>query len=265
MGTALTETQVKELGRLTRRLFLCFDADAAGEEATLRGMQLAAARGFDVWVVTLPPGVDPADAPEGFERRLAAAEKYARYRVGVEIERALPDRQTAHRRVKEILDPLPDGPDKHDAWQHANDRLGMTVQLQAGVTATTTSAAPLSDRVLGAGERLERQALAGCVAHPHLIRFLAELGPEHFELERHRRLRAALLGEVAEDEELVGLRAELDAQADAGGIDEDTAEQLFLRLRERRLRQQLAEADEDRLLDLQQALAKVRTAIREFA
>ena len=30
MGTALTERQLKELGRLTRRLWLCFDGDAAG-------------------------------------------------------------------------------------------------------------------------------------------------------------------------------------------------------------------------------------------
>src|SRR4029453_18785107 len=70
MGTALTERQLKELGRLTRRLFLCFDADAAGEDATLRGMELAAAQGFDVRVVTLPKGQDPAVAPAGFEQRL---------------------------------------------------------------------------------------------------------------------------------------------------------------------------------------------------
>ncbi|HEY2937544.1 MAG TPA: DNA primase, partial [Gaiellaceae bacterium] len=31
MGTALTEHQLRELGRLTKRLFLCFDGDAAGE------------------------------------------------------------------------------------------------------------------------------------------------------------------------------------------------------------------------------------------
>ena len=44
MGTALTEQQLKELARLTQRLYLCFDADAAGEEATLRGMELALQR-----------------------------------------------------------------------------------------------------------------------------------------------------------------------------------------------------------------------------
>ena len=60
MGTALTERQLRELGRMTKKLYLCFDADAAGQEATLRGMELANAQGFDVKVVTLPRGQDPA-------------------------------------------------------------------------------------------------------------------------------------------------------------------------------------------------------------
>src|SRR6476620_7151116 len=102
MGTALTDRQLKELSRLTHKLYLCFDGDAAGEAATLRGMELAAAQGFDVRVVALPPGVDPADAPEGFEERLAGAESYLGYRVRLEIERA-PDRQEAFVRVREVL------------------------------------------------------------------------------------------------------------------------------------------------------------------
>jgi hypothetical protein len=48
-------------------------------------------------------------------------------------------------------------------------------------------------------------------------------------------------------------------------IDEATAEQLLLRLRERKLQRELETAAEDRLPDLQQALAKVRTRFREFA
>src|SRR5437764_2168800 len=74
MGTALTERQLRELSRSTRHLFLCFDGDAAGEAATLRGMELAAGQGLDVRVVVLPSGVDPADAAAGFEERLRRAD-----------------------------------------------------------------------------------------------------------------------------------------------------------------------------------------------
>ena len=93
MGTALTEGHLRELDRLSRRLFLCFDADSAGQDATLRGMELAVGKGFDVRVVTLPTGQDPADAPKGFEQRLEGAESYLRYRVRIEIERE-PDRRS---------------------------------------------------------------------------------------------------------------------------------------------------------------------------
>src|SRR5205823_1827215 len=88
MGTALTERQLKELSRLTQRVFLCFDSDAAGEEATLRGMELALRQGFDVRVVALPHGKDPADDPAGFEERPGQAEPYAGHRVRPELDRA---------------------------------------------------------------------------------------------------------------------------------------------------------------------------------
>src|SRR5256885_16666491 len=109
MGTALSERHVKELGRLTTRVWLCFDGDAAGEAATLRGMELAAAQGFDVRVVALPAGSDPADLAEGFEQRLGSAESYLGYRVRLEIERA-GDRQEAVLRGPGVLGPFEDSP-----------------------------------------------------------------------------------------------------------------------------------------------------------
>jgi len=82
MGTALTEHQLRLLKRLTQRLILALDPDAAGDKATLRGLQIARqtmdresepvfdARGLlayesrlqaDIRVTTLPPGMDPDD------------------------------------------------------------------------------------------------------------------------------------------------------------------------------------------------------------
>ena len=261
MGTALTDRQLRELGRLTKRLYLCFDADAAGETATLRGMALAAAQSFDVRVVTLPPGLDPADVADGFGDRLANSEPYPVYRVRIEIERAA-DAHAAYERAKEVLDDLPDSPERRAAWQLANDRLDMTIQVRAAVPSTKAAVTP---RMLGAGERLERDALAGSIAHPELLKVLAELGPEHFDVELHRRVRAYLLDQEPADEELVQLLAELDARATAEGIDRETTEQLFLRLTERALRRELETADAARLHDLQQALARVRDRFRQFA
>ena len=98
MGTALTETQLRLLKKSTRRMVLALDADAAGDQATLRGLQLARqtldhtsepvfdARGLlshearlqaDIRVTTLPPGLDPDEVvnrdPKEWERIIEKA------------------------------------------------------------------------------------------------------------------------------------------------------------------------------------------------
>jgi len=267
MGTALTERQLKELSRLAHKVYLCFDGDAAGEAATLRGMELAAAQGFDVRVVALPPGTDPADEPEGFEERLTRAESYLGYRVRLEIERA-PDRQEAFVRVREVLSRFgEDSPERQDAVRLAADRLDLPKETQAGLAPGKRSGATgmLSPRLLEAGERLERDALAGVAAHPDLHDVLAGLGPEHFDSELHRRVQAHLLEPGEVDEELVPVLAELDARAAEGGIDDETAKELLLRLRERQLRRELAGADLERTRELQEQLEKIRATASSLA
>jgi DNA primase len=267
MGTALTEKQLRELQRLTKRVFLCFDADAAGQEATLRGMALAAAQGFSVQVVVLPKGLDPADDPATFEERLLTPVSYPKHRVRLECERA-PDRETAFASVRAFLTSLPDSPERLEALRLAADLLDLPPETQAGLAparGSSRAAGIVSPKLLGAGQRLELNALAGVAAHPELTRILGELSPEHFDDPLHRRARAHLLGEEPADGELTPLLAELYALAEQASITELTAEQLLLRLRERRLQRELAEADEGHLVDLQQALLKIRTAIREFA
>jgi len=67
MGTALTETQVRLLKRYTRRLILALDPDAAGVQATLRGLEVAReAMDRELTPVFNPRGL------VGFERRLGA-------------------------------------------------------------------------------------------------------------------------------------------------------------------------------------------------
>src|SRR5437868_4619126 len=110
MGTALTEGHLRELNRLTKRLFLCFDADAAGQDATLRGMELAVAQGFDVKIVPLPPGTDPADDPTAFQGRLASPVSYPVHRVRLEHARAR-DKESAWAAILAFLNGLPDSPE----------------------------------------------------------------------------------------------------------------------------------------------------------
>jgi len=266
MGTALTEAQLRELNRLTKRLFLCFDADAAGQDATLRGMDLAVAQGFDVQVVTLEKGTDPADDPEAFGERLGLPVPFLVHRVRLLHERAA-DKHAAFAAIEAFLWSLPDSPEHLDARQLATDLLDLPPETQAALAPRRRTSVPsvISPRLLDAGRRLERSVLAGVAAHPGLNRYLEELGEEHFDDELHRRARVYLLGHEAADAELMPLVAELNALGETEAITEETAEQLLLRLRERRIQRQLVGVAPARLLDLQQQLADVRKAIREIA
>jgi DNA primase len=263
MGTALTEQQLRELGRLTRRLYLCFDADAAGQEATLRGMDLAY-RGFEeVRVVALPAGEDPGSAPDAFLARLEGAESYPRYRVKLEIDRAR-SKEDAFKRVQGVVARFDRNTEWLEAVEYAADRLDLPEDLQRRLPSLVArpGGGEITRKALEAGARLERDALAGVAAHPELARLLAELSAEHFDDPLLRRAREHLVVGGEPEPELVGVLAELDARADAEGIDEGTAKQLLLRLRERQLRRELAAAEDlPRARELQEQLARVREAV----
>lgn len=61
MGTALTEGQAREILRLSKNVYVCYDGDAAGRKAALRNVDVLLKQGAEVNVVTLPDGYDPDD------------------------------------------------------------------------------------------------------------------------------------------------------------------------------------------------------------
>ena len=267
MGTALTEPQLKELRRLTSHLFLCFDADAAGEAATLRGMELAVRAGFDVRVVPLPPGLDPAEAADGFEGRIGESVGYLHHRLRLEIDRA-PSRQEAFARVREILGAVEESPERADAVRYAADRLDLPADTAAGLAPRGRArTGAVSPKLLGAGERLERRLLAACSTDPQLAeRYLRPLDDRHFDDPLHRRLRRHLVGEEETAPDLVAALAELGATAEVEHLGEETARELFLRLEERLVRRELAGLSADdlaRTVELQGVLAKIRDALEK--
>jgi DNA primase len=68
LGTALTPEQAKLLRRYAEQVILAFDADAAGEQATIRGLEVLLGAGFQVRVAALPEGVDPDECLRAYGR-----------------------------------------------------------------------------------------------------------------------------------------------------------------------------------------------------
>ena len=68
MGTALTQSQAKMIKRFADKVYICYDGDAAGQNATLRGLDILRENGLDVMVVQLPDKFDPDDVIKTYGR-----------------------------------------------------------------------------------------------------------------------------------------------------------------------------------------------------
>ena len=70
LGTALTEQQVRLLGRYAKKIVVNFDPDTAGASATKRSLEALVSAGFAVKVLSLPDNLDPDE----YIRKRGAAE-----------------------------------------------------------------------------------------------------------------------------------------------------------------------------------------------
>ena len=78
MGTAFTKDQARIIKRYTEKVFISFDGDFAGQEASVKSLEILKEEGLDVKVVSLPDGMDPDDAivklgKDGYKQLLANA------------------------------------------------------------------------------------------------------------------------------------------------------------------------------------------------
>jgi len=85
-GTAFTQDQARLLKRYGEQVFILFDPDAAGLQATLRGLDLLMEEEMEVKVVSLPPKLDPAEflaqfTPQEFLKYLQNANELLDYRL----------------------------------------------------------------------------------------------------------------------------------------------------------------------------------------
>lgn len=86
LGTALTVNQAKLLKRYADKIIIAYDADLAGQTATLRGLEILRNEGFDIGVLTVPQGKDPdefirSNGKEAFVKLMNSALPLVDYRI----------------------------------------------------------------------------------------------------------------------------------------------------------------------------------------
>ena len=177
MGTALTEPQLRELRTLARNVVLLFDADAAGGEAAMRGIDLATSPdiGLHVRIASPPRGSDPADVAatgrDAVDRLLKNAQSVLAFRVsrvlGAADAGTAIGRDEAYASLREIFRNAPATPERDELVRLVGSRLFLDPLMESRLvtrSARRRSSAPEDEgRVrlpMDAAQRDERILLA---------------------------------------------------------------------------------------------------------
>ena len=236
LGTALTEKQLGLLKRLTNRYALALDPDAAGEEATKRGLQVAREAlgrktvpvpmgagliGFEerleaeLLVIPMPPGKDPdeliLDDPARWRELVDHAEPLVDFNFRVMTQDldlgAARDKSVAVKRLVPIIQEIGDAVQR----AHYTQQLARLVQVPEqtiaqqlagrGVRKTSRAAAPAETTAAPRVEsKLEAYCLTLALKTPEHLTRIDFLEPEDFSDAEQRALFFALRDFVTESE-----------------------------------------------------------------
>jgi DNA primase len=237
-GTALTERQLRLLRGLSRNVVLLFDADAAGADAALRGVEIAEREGLSVRVAVLPPGLDPADAaieqPDALAAAVGGAPSVLTYRVQSQLAAAdlssAGGRDAAFAMLRETLAEAPASIERAELVQLIAGRLRLPSDLTAELAPrrvqrrSTRDRVPPSRRVrLDPASLDEQRLLALAVVHEDALAAVERLGAVSFGLAEHAAVARALIaraGREAPDAADQAALAELEPELAARGARE---------------------------------------------
>lgn len=109
-GTALTPFQLRILKRYSDNLYTAFDMDVAGDWATKRGVDLAQSFGFNVKVILMPKGQDPADVisknPERWQELVKEAKSILDFYFETTLERFDKNTPQGKKEIANVLLPV---------------------------------------------------------------------------------------------------------------------------------------------------------------
>jgi len=135
LGTSLTTRQANLLARYADKVYIAYDADAAGEQATWRGLNILRQAGLQVEVIELPQEQDPDDflqqeGKEGFKTLMSEAVPLLEFK----INSVLPDNNefvdvdskiNAFRKTVPVLSQVEDEVERGEYLQYVAEKLGI--------------------------------------------------------------------------------------------------------------------------------------------
>ncbi len=210
LGTAFTAQQAAELRKYTERVFLCFDADAAGGNATVKSIGVLNDAGCAPFIVQLPLGEDPdtfirTHGAAAFQMQLDGALPWVQFQLDrevAEIRRKRLPRAQAAAHAEALVRGLPRA--EWDRWRvYAAQALDLSID-DLRVSRFAADPASFAPRQTAGATRhiaptaeppsIERDVLAALVDEPGLVAEYAEqFSPSFFRDARYGRIYAKLV------------------------------------------------------------------------
>jgi DNA primase len=217
LGTAFTSEQAAEIRKYAERVFLCFDADAAGGSATAKSIDVLRVAGCTAFVVQLPPGEDPdtfirSHGATAFTAALDTAVPWIQFKLDRDLDailtKRLPRGQAA-REAEALLRSLPR--EEWDRWRvYAAHKLDLSIEDlrntrfvsdPANFAPRSGGAATMVRHIAPAAEppAIDREILAALVDEPALVAEYADrIGLEAFREARYREIYRVLREKAGE-------------------------------------------------------------------
>jgi DNA primase len=284
MGTSLTSDQIRLLRRWAHEVRLCFDADAAGEQAAWRTVEAAAGVNIALSAVALPPGRDPGDLARDAEGRAALARAVDRSEPLVSslirsrvsrAGRSPREREAALEDIARLLRHFPDSVEKDEGVRLTAGLLqlsqGLEERLRQSSRQDAPAAAVVPERASAPQEVRERRFLAMAVALPgHARSYLEGLPPDAFQIEAHRRafelMRSGVDDPEAWPDDLADVALAVRVELAAAEVSEaelrEAAYRVELPMLERRASELRDAGDDEGRLQALDLARRVRAALR---
>ncbi len=205
-GTALTEYQLKAIGRFTPDIRLAFDADNAGVNATERAIPIASKVGVSLGVITIPSGKDPDELirhDRGKWEEIIQQPVYAldwligRYQKQLDIESAQGKRQ-----FSDIILGVVRGLSDQVEQEHYIEKVGKLIGVSKDALLSKLNQKPEQpvrlkpkktptqplDKALVEAIKLENHLLAMALLQPRVREHIAALKPQMLAGEQAAKL-----------------------------------------------------------------------------
>ena len=205
MGTSVTERQVSTLKRLTRNMAFALDADAAGDEAALRGVTFENTLDAEVRVIIMPRGKDPDEVIKQdsltwqklVEEAIPVVDhKFNTVTAGLDLTRP-GDKSTAVNSLLPVIAEMKDATRQDHyltklsklteiSYNRLEAALKAYIQEQKTGKPATESINRTSQPLVSS--RLEEYCLALLLHHPELKENIQDLSPEYFQNSENREI-----------------------------------------------------------------------------